>query len=122
MKTLFNENIALVFQASKEVESIFAVNNIDLIKIGSVENSNTIVIKNNEEELVLDIPSLRDTWFKTSYLLDKRQAKNNTAAARFANYKNQALNYSFPAQHSGLKPENSGAKPKAAIIREKGSN
>jgi phosphoribosylformylglycinamidine synthase len=122
VKTLFNENIALVFQTSAEVATTFTNHKIDLIKIGTVESSSTLNIKHNEESLELDIPSLRDTWFKTSYLLDKKQTKNETASARFANYKNQAFKYSFPTQHSGLKPIVFGSKPKAAIIREKGSN
>ena len=122
VKTLFNENIALVLQTSDEVALTFTDNAIDLVKIGTVEKSSSVIIKNYEEELVLDIPSLRDTWYKTSYLLDKKQTKNNTASARFANFKNQVLNYSFPSQHSGLMPINSGTKPKSAIIREKGSN
>src|SRR5690606_26241387 len=40
------------------------------------------------------------------------------------NYKNQPLRFDFPAQFDGKKPvvDGSMARPKAAIIREKGSN
>jgi phosphoribosylformylglycinamidine synthase len=72
----------------------------------------------------LDIAKLRDIWFKTSFLLDQKQAKNGTAKARFDNYATQVLNYTFPAHFTGKAPviDNSKPRPKAAIIREKGSN
>ena len=42
---------------------------------------------------------------------------------RYQNYKKQAHNYVFPDHHTGSLPEiNDGPKPKAAILREKGSN
>ena len=40
-------------------------------------------------EMSLLVNDLRDTWFKTSYLLDRRQSGPQKAAQRFANYKNQ---------------------------------
>ena len=62
--------------------------------------------------------------FKTSFLLDQKQSKNGTAQERYDNYKNQPLNFNFPAHFTGKKPEVDATKPrpKAAIIREKGSN
>jgi phosphoribosylformylglycinamidine synthase len=71
-----------------------------------------------------DIKEYRDIWFKTSFLLDQKQSKNGMAQARFDNYKNQALQFTFPAHFTGKKPliDFSKPRPKAAIIREKGSN
>src|SRR5690606_17848921 len=71
-----------------------------------------------------DVAETRDTWFKTSFLLDQKQSKNGTAQARFDNYKNQPLQFNFPSHFDGKKPAIDGnkARPKAAIIREKGSN
>lgn len=40
-----------------------------------------------------DIDSLRDTWYKTSYLLDRRQSMNGMARKRFLNYKKQPLEF-----------------------------
>lgn len=67
---------------------------------------------------------MRDVWYKTSYLLDRKQSKNGRAEARYANYKNQSLQYTFPSHFDGKKPvlDAGKARPKAAIIREKGSN
>jgi phosphoribosylformylglycinamidine synthase len=44
------------------------------------------------------------------------------AKERYNNYKNQPLNYTFPAHFDGKLPAKANARPKAAILREKGSN
>ncbi len=131
VKALFNENIAVVLQADSEIEAAFAEKGIELIQIGKPLSGNTMKVTNQAENIELNISDLRDTWFKTSYLLDRRQSKNGRAEARFENYKNQALTYTFPKLHTGDKPNlltdsaegtNQAKRPKAAIIREKGSN
>ncbi|TDG36985.1 phosphoribosylformylglycinamidine synthase [Pedobacter changchengzhani] len=124
IKLLFAENIGIVFQADASVERVFEENNITYHKIGSVSASATLEIKNAKEDLSFDIDHLRDVWFKTSYLLDSKQTGNGLAKERFANYKNHVLSYNFPSQFDGKKPviDNSKPRPKAAIIREKGSN
>ncbi|SOE21876.1 phosphoribosylformylglycinamidine synthase [Spirosomataceae bacterium TFI 002] len=121
-KVLFNENIALVFQADDSIEASFENKGIEIHKIGDVTEGETLQIKNGETALALNIAQLRDTWFKTSYLLDRRQSSNGTAEERYKNYKNQPLKYTFPSQHVGQLPVNGNQRPKAAIIREKGSN
>ncbi len=128
VKTLFNENIAVVFQADASVEETFKDNGIEIFKIGNVVEGNTISIVNNSDKFNFNVSELRDTWFKTSYLLDQKQSKNGMAKARFENYKNQALEFTFPTHFDGKLPnsllfgEGRGGAPKAAIIREKGSN
>lgn len=122
VKALFNENIAVVFQAAASIEADFKANGIDLVKIGTVTEGNTVTLKNHEETYQFDIAETRDTWYKTSYLLDTKQSKNGTAKERYDNYKNQPLNFVFPANFDGKKPVFEGKRPKAAIIREKGSN
>jgi phosphoribosylformylglycinamidine synthase len=128
VKTLFNENIAVVFQADASVEETFKQNGIEIFNIGKVVEGNTISITNFDDKFNFNVSELRDTWFKTSYLLDQKQSKNGMAKARFENYKNQALSYTFPSHFDGqlssslpFGPGRGGA-PKAAIIREKGSN
>ena len=124
VKTLFNENIAVVFQADAGVEAEFAKNGIEVVNIGSVVDCNTVTIKNNADEFTFDVTATRDTWYKTSFLLDSKQTKNGQAQARFDNYKNQPLHFTFPAHFTGKKPtvDATNPRPKAAIIREKGSN
>ncbi|MCP9762844.1 phosphoribosylformylglycinamidine synthase [Lacihabitans soyangensis] len=128
VKILFSENIGLVLQAGTEIETEFKNKGIELHKIGEVEEGNTISIKHNSDDLNLNISELRDVWFKTSFLLDRRQSKNERAEARYENYKNQPLKYNFPKHFTGNLPvslptgEGRGGAVKAAIIREKGSN
>lgn len=123
IKLLFAENIGIVFQADASVETTFKENGIAFFNIGKVTQSNTVNIKNNASALSLNVSELRDTWFKTSYLLDQKQSGKEKAKERFDNYKNQPLQYTFPSHFDGKKPviENK-PRPKAAIIREKGSN
>ncbi|OYD43119.1 phosphoribosylformylglycinamidine synthase [Sphingobacterium cellulitidis] len=126
VKALFNENIGLVLQAKEDAafEKAFADAGIEAFKIGKAINGSSVSIKNNADTFTFDVAETRDTWFKTSYLLDQKQSKNGTADERFKNYKNQPLRFDFPAQFDGKKPviDGSKARPKAAIIREKGSN
>ncbi|MEM0575757.1 phosphoribosylformylglycinamidine synthase [Flavobacterium polysaccharolyticum] len=123
VKTLFNENIAVVFQADAAIEALFAAQNVEIFKIGTVTEGDWVTIQNNADTFTFNINETRDTWFKTSYLLDAKQSRNGMAEARYANYKNQPLDYQFPAHFDGKKASiDAKPKPKAAIIREKGSN
>lgn len=74
------------------------------------------------------IDRLRYLWYKPSYLLDRRQSGETCAKARFDNYKNQPLQFSFNKSFSGqmsqygISPDRKPSGIKAAIIREKGTN
>ncbi|WP_291129658.1 phosphoribosylformylglycinamidine synthase [Flavobacterium sp. UBA7682] len=120
VKILFAENIGLVLQAKDDATFEKALAGIEFFKIGEVVSKATLEfgIWN------LDIPTLRDDWFETSYLLDQKQSRNGKALERFENFAHQPLNYQFPTHFTGLKPliDNTKPRPKAAIIREKGSN
>ncbi|MBM1107616.1 phosphoribosylformylglycinamidine synthase [Aurantibacter crassamenti] len=123
IKLLFSENSGIVFQTKDaSIETELAAANIEFKKIGEVITESNLTIKNGGMEMGLNVNSLRDTWFKTSYLLDNKQTSNNLAKARFDNYKTQPLNYSFPKNFTGSLPTISKTRPKAAILREKGSN
>ena len=124
IKVLFSENSGIVFQADASVELILSENNIEFFTIGTANDSGKVTIKNNEDNFSFDVTEMRDVWYKTSYLLDKRQTSNGLAENRFDNYKKQPLQYTFPTHFTGKLPVTSSevAKPKAAIIREKGSN
>jgi phosphoribosylformylglycinamidine synthase len=125
VKILFSENIGVVIQAKEDAlfENKLGANKIEFFKLGKVFDNGILEFGDYK----LDIAKHRDIWFKTSLLLDQKQAKNGTAQARFDNYKNQALSYAFPSHFTGIltpspSPKERGARPKAAIIREKGSN
>src|SRR5690606_34215605 len=135
VKLLFAENCGVVIQASAKgrtqsedasVEEMLTSNKIDFKKIGTVSENATLRIKNNSEALKFDIAEMRDVWYKTSYLLDKNQSGEKLAKQRFENYKKQPLKFEFPKVFTGSSPKPSEggelSRPKAAVIREKGSN
>lgn len=128
VKALFAENIAIVIQADASIEAELAKANVAFTKIGQPREGNTITVKNGTASLEFDVVKTRDTWYKTSYLLDQKQSGWQKATERYNNYKNQPLVYEFPKHFTGKiltpgpSPKEMGARPKAAIIREKGSN
>ncbi len=145
-KILFAENAGIVFQASdNSIETVLKDANIQFFNIGKVTESNTLSVINQAEVFTMTVSRLRDVWYKTSFLLDQKQTDNNLAEDRFKNYKNQPLQYAFPKHFTGnlqdtlqlsgraqarpfdnlstaLKETKIKQKPKAAILREKGSN
>ena len=136
IKLLFSENAGIVFQLKNEVvERLLSEAQIDFKKIGNVNDTSELTIKNGGMEMGLNVASLRDTWFRTSYLLDEKQTANGLAKHRFDNYKKQPLKYTLPFDFNGKLPPLDSAqraiteaersrsnRPKAAILREKGSN
>ncbi len=125
VKLLFAENSGIVFQAKDAtIETVLHENGIQFHKIGEVQTGDELVIKNGVQTHNFTISELRDVWYETSYLLDQNQTANGLAKVRFENYKEQPLNYNFPTQFNGKLPEIDPSKPrpKAAVIREKGSN
>jgi len=124
IKLLFAENSGIVFQSiDSSVEADLSAASIEFYKIGSVTNQPTLNIENGSDSFSLSVGELRDVWYETSFLLDQKQTANGLAKTRFENYKNQALNFKFPSQFTGNLPENNQVnRPKAAVIREKGSN
>jgi phosphoribosylformylglycinamidine synthase len=142
VKTLFAENPGVVIQVSDEHKQEFRdfmeERGVAFAKIGyPVEDSREIEVvypsisssTSQTSEISFDIDALRDTWYKTSYLLDRKQSFNGKAAERFANYKQQPLEMVFPKDFTGKlsqygisadRREKTGVK--AAIIREKGTN
>lgn len=125
IRLLFAENSALVLQAKDErLESFMAERGIALTKIGTVSEEAQLNVVNGEEEHAFDVAALRDVWYETSYLLDKKQSGEVKAKERFDQYKLQPLQYQFPVGFKGIRPRPDVAKPrlKAAVLREKGSN
>lgn len=132
VKILFSERPSVLLQVANGASITDELGKAGIAAqiIGNVTSTRKLIIKHGCcDRLSLDINILRDTWFKTSYLLDSRQSGESLAKTRFENYKNQPLNYSFPTSFKGTyasygidtkRKAKSGVK--AAIIREKGSN
>ena len=124
-KVLFAENAGIVIQAlDASIEKVLSEAQIEFFNIGHVTENDTLNIINNSDVFNMTVSQLRDTWYKTSFLLDQKQTANGLAKTRFDQYKNQPLHYRFPKHFTGELSliDKNKPRPKAAIIREKGSN
>ena len=131
VKLLFAENNALVVQTDKPkaVEHILQENGIGFKRIGTPTDERVVMVSNRGKDYLFGIDYLRDLWFKSSYLLDRKQSGNKCAKLRYLNYKKQPIRYRLPKGFAGTF-ESLGIDPhrrtptgiKAAIIREKGVN
>jgi len=131
IKLLFSEKPGIIIQVKDTlaVQNFLDTSKISAIWIGDVTRSRTLNIQKGSEKWPLDIDKLRDTWYKTSYLLDRKQCGEKLALERFTNYKNQSLKYVFKSGFKGtfesyhVNPKRSAQTGiRAAIIREKGVN
>ncbi|EKB50701.1 phosphoribosylformylglycinamidine synthase [Cecembia lonarensis] len=129
VKALFAENPGVLIQVGniERTRAVLENYGIDYTSIADVNLEGKLSLESTGLEL--DVAEMRDTWFRSSYLLDKQQSGAALAAERFENYKLQPLIYKFGENWAGsldsfsLNPyrrEPSGKR--AAIIREKGVN
>jgi phosphoribosylformylglycinamidine synthase len=131
IRLLFSENPGIVIQAEQEgpVFPELEAAGIAFRTIGSVSESRRISLVHQQQDFIFDIDTLRDLWFKTSYLLDRGQCGPEMALDRYRNFKEQPLEFRFNSAFSG-QPAQFGIDPgrrqptgiKAAIMREKGVN
>ena len=128
---LFSEKPGVVIQVNnaESAVKIFRNAGVKYQVIGKVIRERRVFLKKDKEEHTLEIDALRDVWFRTSYLLDRRQSGNEHALERLRNYKEQPLEFLFNKDFTGKaayfgidlnRRVNSGIR--AAIIREKGAN
>tara|TARA_B110000090_G_scaffold39961_1_gene44201 strand:+ start:1 stop:1806 length:1806 start_codon:yes stop_codon:yes gene_type:complete len=131
VKVLFAENAGVILQVNDiaKADAILGEMNIAYHTLGTTVDASELNITSNELNFNLSVSDLRDVWYKTSYLLDRKQSGEEKALERFNNYKHMPLEFNFPASFSGqlaamgLDPNRKKASGlKAAIIREKGSN
>jgi phosphoribosylformylglycinamidine synthase len=130
VKLLFSQNPGIIIQVKDEddVAEFLLENGISYFSIGHPVNDRTLFVANKTDQLLFDIDNLRDIWFRTSYLLDRRQCGPERALERFRNYKNHELHFNLTDfagtfKSLAISPERrkkSGIR--AAIIREKGVN
>ncbi len=127
VKALFSENPGILIQveANGAVEKLLASAQIEFKSLGTVTRDGKIELASQ----TLVVSEWRDLWFRSSYLLDKKQSGEKLALERFTNYKNQPLQYKFAPgwegklAQLGLDPfRTKKGKATAAIIREKGVN
>ena len=133
VKILFAENPGLIvqiedkhLQATTDILDDFGVG---MQKIGYPTEERHILVEHNKATYQFGIDYLRDVWYSTSYLLDKKQSLNGKAKERFTNYKQQPIELNYLPEFKGkltqfgLDTARKGMTGvRAAIIREKGTN
>lgn len=131
VKILFAENPAVVIQvtdsAKASVEKILDEAGVKYFPVACPSGERVVQLTHADREFLLGIDTLRDAWYRPSYLLDRLQSGEQCAAERLANYKRQPLRYAIARGFDGKlkgRPEApaSGRRARAAIIREKGVN
>ena len=131
IKILFSENPGVIIQVKHHrlVEKILQDYGLGFAIIARPTESRKLTISKGEFSREFDIDELRDVWYKSSHLLDRKQSGEEHADLRFKNYKNQPLQFNIKEGFTGKledmglthdRQERSGMT--AAIIREKGTN
>ncbi len=133
VRVLFAENPGVVIQVAdcnlKEAQRILSDAGVSYVAIGNPSEERVLRVSQNGVDYQFDIDQLRQTWYHSSYLLDRKQSMNGKALERSQNYTSQPLQWQMPVAFTGklssygLNPdrrEKSGLR--AAIIREKGTN
>lgn len=131
IKILFSENPGVIIQVKHHrlVEKILQDYGLGFAIVARPIEDRKLIISKGDINNEFNIDELRDVWFKTSYLLDKKQSGEEHATLRYNNYKNQPLQFNIKESFTG-KMEDMGLNPDrkekngitAAIIREKGTN
>ncbi|MGE4289207.1 MAG: phosphoribosylformylglycinamidine synthase [Salinivirgaceae bacterium] len=130
IKLLFAENPGLILQVNQmeKVGALLNEHQVAFQTIGGLGVSGELNLCTGSSWYSFDTHYLRDVWFKTSYLLDKKQSGEALAKERYESYKNNSLSWNYngftgKAADLGLdlkRRKTSGTR--AAIIREKGVN
>ena len=119
---LLSEQVGLLIQTNAATAKRLKNKGIGIHKLGTVTRSNKLVIHTVERKYEFDVPTYRKHWFKSAYLLDKKQSGADKAKERFDNFDKTPLAFQFPADFDGKLKSLPKKKMKAAVLREKGSN
>ena len=127
---LFAENPGVLIQVKdkRAVEKILTENGVGFARIATPIAERRMEITRKKEAYSFSINAMRDLWFRTSYLLDRKQSGEICAQSRFSNYKNQPLKFAFNDSFNGkfsqfgISPDRKESGIRAAIIRDKGTN
>lgn len=97
VKILLAENPGVVVQIADkhkaEFKKIMDDAGVGYLKLGHPTDERLIQVTKDGAEYQFGIDYLRDVWYSTSYLLDRKQSMNGRAKARFENYKMQPLEW-----------------------------
>ena len=127
---LFAENPGVLIQVKdkRTVEKILTENGIGFARIAQPVSERRLEIHKKKTAYAFAINELRDVWYRSSYLLDRKQSGEKCAGERYSNYKNQPLEFKYNDTFSGklsqfnLSKDRKPSGVRAAIIRDKGTN
>lgn len=127
---LFAENPGVVIQVRerKIVEKLLESYGVGFARIATPIADRRLEVSQKKEVYNFSINNMRDLWYRSSYLLDRRQSGEAQARSRYNNYKVQPLNFNFGSTFKGklsqfnISPDRQPTGVRAAIIREKGTN
>ena len=105
VKILLAENPGVVVQIADkhkaEFKKIMDDAGVGYLKLGHPTDERLVQVTKDGAEYQFGIDYLRDVWYSTSYLLDRKQSMNGRAKARFENYKMQPLEMVFNKDFTG---------------------
>src|SRR4030042_1313737 len=89
VKILLSQNPGIIIQVKDEdeVSEFLLEHGIFYLSIGHPVSERSIFISNKNENITFNIDYLRDKWYRTSYLLDRKQSGTILALERYKNYK-----------------------------------
>jgi len=130
VRLLFSQNPGIIIQVKDEDEiaETLLEKGISYLSIGHPVSGRSMQVVNGTGSYTFNIDQLRDKWYLTSYLLDRKQSEPECALERFKHYKEHSLNintgdFTGTFRSLGITPDRPGRSgTKAAIIREKGVN
>ncbi len=118
---LLSEQVGILIQTTPDVVTRLKKKGLKVDLIGKLITEEHLTIKGNNA-YHFDISAYRKHWFKSSYLLDRKQSGEEKAKERYETFDKTPLKFNFPEKFDGsLKPA-PRQKIKAAVLREKGSN
>ncbi len=130
VKLLYSQNPGVIIQVASEpeAEEFLLERGISFVTIGHPITERKIFVTNGTQKYTFDIDHCRSAWYRSSYLLDRKQSGPVLAQERYENHGSSALTFklmNFKGSYSflGITPDRearTGAR--AAIIREKGVN
>ena len=130
VRLLFSQNPGVIIQVEDEgeTEEYLYGRGIRFASIGHPVKERKLFAANGDENHVFDIDRCRNLWYRSSYLLDRKQSGQAHASERYENHGTKALRFElkdFTGSFSslGISPDRKPSTGiKAAIIREKGVN
>lgn len=130
VRILFSQNPGIIIQVKdvNEITEMLLERGISYLAIGHPVTERMLRVASNDESFSFDIDRLRDLWFHTSYLFDRRQSGADNARERYETYKKSPVrfdlcNFQGTFKSLGISPDRRKKwGTRAGIIREKGVN